>query len=58
MASVVTHLQGRFPEQQPDTIIEEVRAVHRTYEGAPVRDFVPLLVQREAAAVLKRRREA
>jgi hypothetical protein len=34
-------------------VIETVASVHRRFEGSPVRDFVPLLVERFAREELK-----
>lgn len=45
---VTDRLAARHPEV-PRTMIERmVREVHRTFDASPVREFVPLLVERGA----------
>lgn len=50
---VVTRLSGRFP----DVDVERIRAIvaeeHHAYEGRPVRDFVPVLVEKNAKKRVK-----
>jgi hypothetical protein len=47
-------LQARFPTLPPETVAEAVKMAHARFAGRPVRDFVPLLVEREAADHLRR----
>jgi len=39
-------LRGRFPEAPPDGIRPQA---HRQCEGRPIREFIPVLVEREVA---------
>ncbi|BFU45397.1 three-helix bundle dimerization domain-containing protein [Krasilnikovia sp. MM14-A1004] len=54
MRQLVTALQQRFPEVDDATVAACVNDVHRRFGAAPVRDFVPLLVEREAVRALTR----
>ncbi|MFE5706082.1 three-helix bundle dimerization domain-containing protein [Rhodococcus koreensis] len=45
-------LQGRFPDLDTRLIDEAIDAAHHRFDGRPVRDFVPLLVERAAATTL------
>ncbi len=40
-------LRSRFPETPPDSIKSLVTQVHHQYDGSPIRDFIPVLVERE-----------
>jgi len=40
-------LRGRFPDAPPEGIEQMVRQVHHQYDGSPIRDFIPVLVERE-----------
>jgi hypothetical protein len=40
-------LLERFPEAPPEGIKNMVHEVHRQYDGSPIRDFIPVLVERE-----------
>lgn len=40
-------LLGRFPDAEPEGIKELVARVHHQYDGSPIRDFIPVLVERE-----------
>lgn len=40
-------LAERFPEVDREHIEELVEEEHETFEGAPVRDFVPVLVEHD-----------
>ncbi|MEF3403239.1 three-helix bundle dimerization domain-containing protein [Agromyces sp. CCNWLW203] len=50
---VVDRLVGRFPDLTRDRIAAVVEAAHLELEGNPVRDFVPVLVERTAKQRLK-----
>jgi hypothetical protein len=45
---VAERLRERFPQQQPALVGTTVAQAHRRYDGRPIRDFVPVLVEREA----------
>lgn len=40
-------LHGRFPDAPPEGIKNMVAQIHHQYDGSPIRDFIPLLVERE-----------
>jgi hypothetical protein len=40
-------LRGRFPDAPPERIKEVVTEVHHQFDGHPIRDFIPVLVERE-----------
>ncbi|MBF6278433.1 MULTISPECIES: three-helix bundle dimerization domain-containing protein [Nocardia] len=46
IAALVARLTVEFPALGADTIEALVAEVHRGFDGRPVRDFVPLLVER------------
>ena len=50
---VVDRLVGRFPDLSRDRIAAVVETAHLELEGNPVRDFVPVLVERTAKQRLK-----
>jgi hypothetical protein len=51
---VVDRLKESFPAVAPDTVTLAVHHSHARYDGRRVRDFVPLLVERDARAELSR----
>ena len=51
---VVERLSARFPQEQPDRIRAVVDAAHEQFQGNPIRDFVPVFVERAAKDVLDR----
>ena len=53
MTEVSRRLHEKFPNTPPETIDSMVLALHRQYDGRPIRDFIPVLVERDAAARLK-----
>jgi len=54
IADVIERLQARFPQTAEIEIDSAVRDARRTFERARVRDFVPVLVEREARARIER----
>jgi len=44
---VIQALTTRFPEVPARSITERVRRAHDRFAGAPIRDFVPVLIERE-----------
>jgi hypothetical protein len=46
-------LRERFPGAPADAIKNMVNQVHRQYDGSPVRDFIPVLVEREVVEYLR-----
>ena len=51
---VVERLSEKFPKEQPDRIRAVVDAAHEQFAGNPIRDFVPVFVERAAKDVLDR----
>jgi hypothetical protein len=51
--ALVERLTRKFPELPPSTIEETVTRVHGQLGDAPIRDYVPVLVEREAVDSLK-----
>ena len=52
VAAVEQRLTSRFAEIPQDAVSSAVRAAHARFEHSPIRDFVPLLVERQARAEL------
>ena len=52
---LVDRLGERFPHIPQQTIRDVVSDAHRGLDGAPIRDFVPVLVEHEAVGALKAR---
>lgn len=50
---VIERLRERFPSADVDRIREIVAEEHRAFDGRPIRDFVPVFVERSAAARLR-----
>jgi hypothetical protein len=53
LVALSERLRERFPSAQPETIEKVVRDYHRMFDGVPIRDFVPVLVERDAVALLR-----
>jgi hypothetical protein len=51
---LVVRLTHRYPTISASTVASVVRGVHARFEGRPLRDFVPLLVERHARSELDR----
>ena len=49
---VVARLAVRFPTVPTATITDIVRDVHARFDGRPLREFVPLFVERNARAAV------
>jgi hypothetical protein len=45
---LVSRLTESFPDVPPDMVTEVVHHNHARFDGRPVRDFVPLFVERGA----------
>jgi hypothetical protein len=52
LREVVERLAGRYPTLPPDTVHGVVRDLHARFEGARIREFVPLFVERKARSAL------
>ena len=55
---VSARLHTRFPDAEPDRLRRAVESAYHQLDGAPVRDFVEILVEREAADALSRGRSS
>ena len=51
---VVDRLTSRYPTIEAATVSSVVRDVHARYNGRPLRDYVPLFVERNATTELER----
>ena len=54
LAQVLDQLSRRFPHLSERWLHELARTVHERFRDAPVRTFVPLLVERQVAAAVRR----
>jgi hypothetical protein len=45
-------LMRKYPAVPPDTVATIVRGIHARFDGRPLRDYVPLLVERHARSEL------
>lgn len=50
---IVTRLTSRYPTVSKSTVSTVVHDVHARYDGRPLRDFVPLFVERNAKNALE-----
>ena len=55
LSEVTERIQSRFPDTPPDHVRHLVTYVHHLYDGRPIRDFVPVLVEREVSETLRRK---
>lgn len=51
---LVARLTSRYPAISESTVASVVHDVHARFDGRPLRDFVPLLVERTAKTELER----
>jgi hypothetical protein len=51
---LVARLTSRYPTISESTVAGVVRDVHSRFEGRPLRDYIPLLVERNAKNELDR----
>ena len=54
IAQLVSRLTSRYPAIAESTVTSVVRDVHARYDGRPLRDFVPLFVERHAKTELEK----
>ena len=52
LGEVVERLAGRYPTLSPETITEVFHDLHARSDGATIREFVPLFVERNARTAL------
>ena len=53
ISRVVQRLRQQFPEVPPDALEEVVSGHYEAFDGRPLRDFVPVLVERATRADLE-----
>ena len=51
---VADRLTSKYPTVSPETLTAVVQSVHARFDGRPVREYVPLLVERFAGDELHR----
>ena len=56
IAEIAGRLQERFPDATPQAIADAVEYGRTSFRDAKVRDFVPVLIEKEAKARLKGKR--
>lgn len=56
ISEIVQRLQEQFPAVSPESVTDAVERARATFSGAKVRDFVPVLIEKEAKARLKGKR--
>ncbi|MBG6107102.1 three-helix bundle dimerization domain-containing protein [Frigoribacterium sp. CG_9.8] len=54
IAKVIDRLCERFPELERAQVEQAVAATHSQLDGNPIRDYVPVLVERTAKERLRR----
>jgi len=47
VASLAEKLRDRFPHTPPEKISTAVAEAHREFDGQPIRQFIPILVERK-----------
>jgi hypothetical protein len=52
---VLVRLSSRYPAISKEIVKSIVHDVHARFDGRPLRDYVPLLVERNAKSELERR---
>ena len=52
VTEVAQRLKVSFPDVAPDVIQDTVHTSHHRFAGSPIRDFVPVLVERAAKTSL------
>lgn len=56
IAEISDRLRERFPDAAPESIQDAIDKARATFLDAKVRDFVPVLIEKEAKAHLKGKR--
>ena len=54
VTEVIQRLGVSFPDLAPDVVEHTVHSSYERFSGSPIRDFVPVLVERMARASLAR----
>lgn len=53
MSDLMKRMRERFPEVGTEDVDELVVSLHHQFDGRPIRDFVPVLVERDAVTRLR-----
>jgi hypothetical protein len=53
LMQVLDRMAAAFPTVRRDHVVSVVAQAHRAFTGRPVRDYVPLLVERQVRARLR-----
>ena len=53
MSEVTRRLLARFPDARPEVVDALVNDLHHEFDGDPIRDFIPVLVERQAVERLR-----
>ncbi|WP_439591433.1 three-helix bundle dimerization domain-containing protein [Microbacterium sp.] len=56
IAEIADRLQERFPDASRESVVDAIEKSRATFADAKVRDFVPVLIEKEAKAHLKGKR--
>lgn len=56
IAEIADRLQERFPDASRESVVDAIEKSRATFTDAKVRDFVPVLIEKEAKAHLKGKR--
>lgn len=56
IGEIIERLQERFPAATRESVVAAVDRARASFDGAKVRDFVPVLIEKEAKAILKGKR--
>lgn len=52
LRELAARLSARYPEVPAATVSEVVQDQHNRFRGAPIREFIPLFVERQAHTAL------
>jgi hypothetical protein len=54
ISDVATRLTDRYPDVPAETVATTVEQAYKSFDQSPIRDFIPLLVERQAGAELSK----
>lgn len=54
IADIIARLERQFPDVSPADVAALTNEIHHSLDGRPIRNFVPVLVEREAKERLRR----
>lgn len=53
IADIIARLERQFPDVAPNDVAALTNEIHHSFDGRPVRNFVAVIVEREAKERLK-----